>query len=193
MGVTSPIRNPIVTFHVGPTIALKSSLRVFNHQLPIRTRPPGKLFKTSPLWRIKDVVFEAVAFGSSRSGIVGEILAGRTGSRRLLFETLLTLGPIVNVPFGFAVTAGAAAIRVQVKEFTSFTGTLRELSVTSLMGRPPVPIIEPFTVLFILTPGTAVGFEDQPFPKFAGAPGVGLVAPAVFRSGNLGQTSALNI
>ena len=193
MWVTSAIRNPIMTFHMRTTIALKSSLRIFNHQLSIRTRSSSKLFKTSTLARIKNVVFEAITFRSTRSRIVGKILSGRTRSRRLLLETFLTLWPIINIPFWFAMTSGTSTIRVQVEQFASFAWSLRKLSVTSLMGGPPVPIIEAFAILFIFASGTTIRFEDQPFAKFAGTSGIWLVTPAIFSSSNLGQTSALNI
>lgn len=179
MGVTFVVGNPIMVLHVRPTITLDTASLVLNNQLPVRTGSAGELLNARALGRIINEIFEAVAFGGLWGGIVGKILASWTRSWRFLFKTFLGCRPIIDIPFGFAVATSAADISVQIEEFTYkwrvqgspikinflecntfFTGSLRKLSVASLMRWPPMPVIKSFAIFFVFASCRTIWFED---------------------------------
>ena len=70
------------------------------------------------------MVFEAVALGLSAGGVVGEVLALLTRPGRLLLEALVQGRPVVSLPLLATVTTSPSRLWVQIKQFSSVTGTL---------------------------------------------------------------------
>ena len=115
MRVAFSVWYPIMGLHVGSAIALHTAVFVFNDQVTVGTRSNGKLLDAGPLSRVKNVIFKTIAFRASGCGVIRKILSGRTWTWRLLLETFLSLVPVIDIPFGFAMTTGSTFVCVQIK------------------------------------------------------------------------------
>ena len=137
----------------------------------------------------EDVALEAAALRLPAGDVVGEVLALPAGSGRLLLEALVQGWPVVSFPVLPAVAAGPALLRVEVEQFAPLTGALGELTVTPLVRRPPVPVVEPLAVFLLLAVAASSSVpEYEPLAEAAGTPGVGLVTLALSCQRVAGQT-----
>ena len=137
----------------------------------------------------EDVALEAAALRLPAGDVVGEVLALPAGPGRLLLEALVQGWPVVSLPVLPAVAAGPALLRVEVEQFAPLTGALGELTVTPLVRRPPVPVVEPLAVFLLLAVAASSSVpEYEPLAEAAGTPGVGLVTLALRGQRVAGQT-----